>query len=241
MEKRLEGTKILLICPGYHNYISIISSGFRKMGAYIENYKSDPNTLFYRNFYLSRLRRFKVFDRFYEKQVSKTNDAILESIRGKKFHHVVIVKGRLITDDFLIKLRSQLPDANLILYQWDSIKNYNYLDKIKYFDSIYSFDYSDCENNRYIKYLPLFFSDEYAKISLIEEIDYKYDFFFLGYNHSIRIAILNDIARFCDENGLKYSFNIMTSISEKIKLVLKKSKIRSFFHSLRFDQFSKLY
>jgi hypothetical protein len=239
--KILEGTKILLICPGYHNYISTISNGFKNIGAYVENYKSDPSSIFYRNFYLSRLRRFKIFDGFYEKQIVKHNNAILESIRGKDFHHVIIVKGRLITNDFLIKVRSQMPNANLVLYQWDSIKNFNYLDKIKFFDSVCSFDYSDCLNNKNIRYLPLFFSNEYYRISLINHIDYKFDLFFIGYNHSVRIKKLNDIARFCDEKGLKYSFNIMTSISEKLKLILKKSKIKSFFVSLRFDQFSEDY
>ena len=185
--------------------------------------------------------RFKIFDGFYEKQIVKHNNAILESIRGKDFHHVIIVKGRLITNDFLIKVRSQMPNANLVLYQWDSIRNYNYLDKMKYFNSVCSFDYNDCANNQGIKYLPLFFSEEYEKISFIEGIDYKFDLFFIGYNHSIRIKKLNDIARFCDENGLKYSFNIMTSISEKLKLILKKSKVKSFFISLRFDQFSENY
>lgn len=241
MEKILKGTRILLIGPGYHNYITAISSGFIKMGAYIEYYKSDPATIFYRNFYLSRLRRFKIFDKFYEKQITKNNNEILESIRDKIFSHVIIIKGRLLTNDFFIKLRSQMPDANMILYQWDSIKNYNYLDKIKYFNSTYSFDYQDCKNYKEIKYLPLFFSDEYEKISLINETEYKFDLFFIGYNHSVRIKKLNDIARFCDEKGLKYSFNMMTSISEKLKLTLKKSKIRSFFVSLPFDQFSENY
>lgn len=241
MKERLAGTKILLIGPGYHDYIEVISSGFKKMGAYVEIYKSDPSSIFYRNFYLSRLRRFKIFENFYERQVLENNDKILESIRSKYFHHVVVIKGRLITNDFLVKIKSQMPDTNLVLYQWDSIKNYNYLDRIKFYNTVYSFDYLDCSNYKDIKYLPLFFSENYARISLLKNIDYKFDLFFLGYNHSIRIKILNEIAQLCDKKGLKYSFNVMTSISEKLTLILKKTKIKSFFISLGFEQFSEDY
>ncbi len=241
MEKKLNGIKVLLIAPGYHNYISIIASTFKKMGAFIEFYKSDPSTIFYKNFYLSRFLRFRIFEKYNENQILGNNNKILNSIKNKDFDHIVIIKGRLVTEDFLIKLKSLMPNANYILYQWDSLRNYNYLNKIKYFDSIYSFDYYDCSNHPQIKYLPLFFSPEYAQISLMKNIDYKFDLFFLGYNHSIRIEKLEDLAHFCEDNGLKYSFNLMTSISEKMKLVLLKSKFNCFFISLRFDQFSEKY
>jgi hypothetical protein len=241
MKNILDGTKILLIGPGYHDYISVIASAFMKLGASVELFKSDPSSIFYNNFYLSRLKKLRVLKKFYNEQVYKNNREILESIRNKHFDYVIIVKGRLVTEEFLINLKCLLYKATFILYQWDSLKNYNYMDKMKYFDSIFSFDYSDSENIPGVKYLPLFFSDEYAKISHLQRINYKYDLFFLGYNHSIRVKKLKDMAQFCEEKGLKYSFNMMTSISEKMKLFLQRSKINCFFISRRFDQFSENY
>ena len=49
-----------------------------------------------------------------------------------------------------------------ISYHWNSIKLYNYLEYIKYFDKNYSFDPDDCQCYS-LKYYPLFFIDEYSK------------------------------------------------------------------------------
>jgi len=117
----LKGKKILLIAPGYHDYISVIASTYKKLGAYIEHYESDPSTIFFKNFYLSRLRRFSIFSNFYEREILKTNSKILNSINEKKFDHIIIIKGRLLSDDFLKNIRGSIPEANFVLYQWDSI------------------------------------------------------------------------------------------------------------------------
>lgn len=237
----LSGNNILLIAPAYHNYYSKIALAFENLGAKVEYYSLDPTSFFSSNFYFTRLKKFSLFKRIYNYEVIKTNRKIIQSLKGKQFDHVVIIKGDLLSDDSLIQLKSLMPKANFVLYQWDSLKNYNFLHRIKYFNNVYSFDYADSIQYERIKYLPLFYAEEYAKIALLKNIKYEYDFFFLGFNHAARVNKLIELIHFCDENKLTYSINLMTTISEKIRMHLKKIKINCFFKSIKFNQFSEKY
>jgi len=237
----LNGKKVLLVAPKYHNYLTNIASAFKDLGAEVFSYSQDPETLLFTNFYLSRLEKFSIIKKIYAQEVNKTNQKILNAIIGRKFDHVVVIKGDLLSDNTISQLRNQFPSSNFILYQWDSIKNYDYLQRIKYFDAVYSFDYDDCNKYSEISYLPLFYSEEYAKIALLQNIVYKYDVFFLGFNHTIRVNKIHEMISFFENKDLKYSINLMTTISEKIQLGLKRSKINCFFKSLKFNQFSEKY
>lgn len=237
----LSRNKVLVIAPSFHNYISNIASAFKNLGAEVEYYSQDPTTyLFYRISFF-RLGKIFIFKSLFNNEILKTNKTIFRSLEGKKFDHVVIIKGDLLTDDFLLQLRNSMPDANFVMYQWDSINNCNYADRIKYFNVVYSFDYADCAKYKEISYLPCFFSEDYAKIALIKDIKYEYSFFFLGTNHTIRVQKLLEMIDFFEKKELKYSVNLITSRLEKIQLANKRSKINCFLGSLKFDQFSENY
>jgi len=237
----LTGKKVLLIAPDYHNYNLNIAAAYKNLGAEVTSFSQDPDTVLFTNFYLSRLERFSLFKKLYRYEVNKKNKKILSSIKRKDFDHVVVIKGDLLSDDTLSQLKNSLPNANFVLFQWDSIKYYNYLHRIKYFNSVFSFDYADCIQNNQIKYLPLFYSPEYEKIASLTNIKYEHDLFFLGFNHTIRVKIIHEMIRFFEEKELRYSINLMTTISEKIQLMKKNSKINCFFKSLNFNQFSDKY
>jgi len=239
--KVLSGEKVLLIAPAYHNYISNIASAFESLGAKVESYKQDPASILFTNFYLIRLEKLPLYKYLYNREVINNNRNILRSINGKQFDHVVIIKSDLLTESFLTKLRKSMPNANFVMYQWDSTNYYNYFHRIKYFNSVFSFDFADCIKNRQILYLPLFFSKDYSKIASVKDVQYEYDLFFLGNNHTIRAKKLLEMIDFFEEKGLKYSINLKTSISEKIKLGINKHQINCFFNSLKFEEFSEKY
>ncbi|MDP4268413.1 MAG: hypothetical protein Q8880_13400, partial [Bacteroidota bacterium] len=194
-----------------------------------------------RNFYISRLRKLSIFQKLFLSDVMANNRIILSSIKEKEFDYVLIIKGDLLTNEFIVTIKQKMPKAKFILYQWDSLKHYNYLDKMKYFNKVFSFDYNDCIRDERILYLPLFFSGEYSKIALLKNIRYSYDLFFLGFNHTIRSSKLFELVKICEEKGLKYSFNIMTSITERIQIFFKNRKINCFFRSIKFEEFSDKY
>ena len=239
--KTFEGIRILLIAPGFHNYITDIANAFENLGADVDAYVEEPSTILTSNFYVSRLKKFGFYNRLYSREVLIQNKIISNEVKGKKFDNAIIIKGELLTDEFLINLRKSLPKTRFVLYQWDSLKNYNYLDRIKYFDAVFSFDYEDCFKYKQILYLPLFYSKEYESIASVKVDDYKYDLFFLGYNHSIRVPKLLEIIKFCEEKGLRYSFNLMTTISERIQLMRYRNKINCSFNPWKFQDFSDIY
>jgi hypothetical protein len=240
--KTLSGIKVLLIAPVYHKYISIIASAFESLGANVESFTEEPTSIFCTNFYLSRIWKFSFMKGLYYRQVISRNKNILNSLKWDKYDHIVIIKGDLLTEEFILKLKNLMPTSNLVMYQWDSIESYNYLHRLKYFNAVFSFDYADCKKYDQINYLPLFYSDEFEQIASIKDINYEFDLFFLGINHSIRVIKLLEMIDFCEENELYYSFNLKTSITEKIKLVLKsKKKINCFFQPLKYDDFSDKY
>jgi hypothetical protein len=239
--ENFKDNRILLIAPGFHNYISDITSAFESLGASVEAYVEEPSSILHSNFYFSRLQKFTIFQKLYTREIIQNNKIISNHLKGKNFDYAVIIKGECLSDDFLRNLRNSLPATNFILYQWDSLKNFNYLDKIKYFDAVFSFDYEDCSKFQNIKYLPLFYSKEYEKLSTVKVKECKYDLFFLGYNHSIRVPTLLDIIKFCDLKGLKYSVNLMTTISERIQLRKYRNKINCYFNPWKFEDFSDNY
>lgn len=239
--EEFKGKKVLLIAPLYHSYYLKLKSALEELGNKVFFFSEEPTDYFSTNFYFSRLRKFSYFKKVYTKKVLKLNKYILTEIRGLNFDSILIIKGDLLTDEFYQELNSLFPGARKTLYQWDSLKSFNYLNIVKYFDKIYSFDYLDASSHDSINYLPLFYTTDYEMISQLDEIEFKYDAFFLGINHSEREKILKEMILFFDAKKIKYSFNLMTSLSEKIRLSLETKKINCFLTSKPFSSFSDDY
>lgn len=239
--EELKGKKVLLIAPLYHGYYLKLKNALEEFDNEVVFYSEEPEDYFSQNFYLSRLKKINYFKNSYNKKVLKLNKYILSKIKDQHFNSIIIIKGDLLTDEFYQEMNSLFPSVRKTLYQWDSIKSFNYLNIVKYFDKIYSFDYLDSSMHEVIEYLPLFYSNEYEMISRFDKIDYKYDVFFLGINHSVRLKILKEMKLFFDSKRIKYSFNLMTSISEKLKITFETKKIHCFFKSKPFSSFSDTY
>ena len=77
------------------------------------------------------------------------------------------------------KIRDLQPQAQFVLYQWDSIRNFPYIERMqKYFDRCYSFDRNDVGNNKRLIFKPLFYGKRFEKIGAEKHKEYKYDFLF---------------------------------------------------------------
>ena len=75
---------------------------------------------------------------------------------------VFVVKGEGLSPNFLQHLKKRYPNSHLILHLWDSLVNCKHIQlKFPYFDSMSSFDPSDCKKVPQIRYRPLFFLDKY--------------------------------------------------------------------------------
>lgn len=233
--------KVLLIAPLYHGYYLKLKTALELLGNEVLFFSEEPADFFSKNFYFSRLRKFSYFKKLYQKKVTKLNKELLTKIKNVNLDSIIIIKGDLLNDKFYQELNFLFPVVRKTLYQWDSLKSFNYINIVKYFDKIYSFDYLDVTNYDFIHYLPLFYSPEYEMIAKIDNIDYKYDVFFLGINHSVREKTIKEMILLFDAKQIKYSFNLMTSFSDKIRLNLETKKINCFLTSKSFSTFSSDY
>jgi hypothetical protein len=185
--------KILLIAPRYFNYHNLISEALQQKGCIVD-FIEDKNSGF---FYTISMK----FSYLREKFKENHKNEILNRLKEGKYDLIIVIGGRTLDSNFwdtvnnLFKIRK-------ILYQWDSIKNFDYRSLISHFDRVKTFDSEDARNLK-IPYLPLFYK---KSIDYIKKEDL--DFVFIGIWHSDRIEILNKIANYADENNLKYYFKL---------------------------------
>ena len=75
----------------------------------------------------------------------------------------------------MIQEKEKQSQAEFILYQWDSLENFPYIERMhKFFDRCYSFDRKDVQKDTYIQFLPLFYSERYERIAAQHKKEYKY-------------------------------------------------------------------
>lgn len=237
----LRGKKVLLIASRYRGYYLKIAEAIEKKGAFVTCFVDEPKTFLYYQFIDSHYTENIFLSKFYQKRELESSLRILNKIKGSNFDYILVIKGYVLSESFLTQLREIQYKSKMILYQWDSLRSFNYLTKLKYFDKVFSFDSDDCENYTSINYLPLFFTDDYAKIGSIKNIKYTTDAFFLGVNHSIRIKMLNEIANFFEQNNFSYNFYLFTGIRSKFKSFFKPTRYKRLSISIPFDKFKEEY
>ena len=233
--------KVLLIAPLYHGYYLKLKCAFEKEGYDVILFPEEPTDFFSTNFYFSKIKKINYFWKSYQKKIQALNNRILKAVHEVELEYIVVIKGDLLTREFYQQMRNTHSKSKMILYQWDSLVSFNYLDIVKYFDKVYSFDFLDSKSYKFINYLPLFYSNEYEKLRLENNIDYKYDVFFLGVNHSIRLALLQKMMTEFDKNNIRYTINVMTDLTQKIKMVRSSIRINSFLTSRSFKEFADDY
>lgn len=198
-DNRYTGKKILLICPSNNEYPKTIKSVLEERGAEVHYYdeRGNPNTL-------EKLLYRKV-PRILKKRIEKYYHDIITTEKDFNADIVLVICPEAITKESLTRLKKTFKDAFFIVYLWDAIVNKK-IDKIfEEFDECYSFDHKDCKEYGF-KFRPLFFSREYYRKNTVISQKFKYDFGFIGTLHSDRPRIINQIRKYCDEQGLSYYF-----------------------------------
>lgn len=214
--------RILLSCPSFRGYDKAIENKMKEIGYDVVSFNDIPQTQLHKK--LINYPSLKVKLRPLLKYLEERNERrILRNIKNQQFDYVIIIKGTYLTDVFYRGLKKQNPNAKFIMFQWDSLVNYgkflnkNYLNYKKYFDLIYSFDPRDCENHSELKYLPLFYTDEYADVrNTPVESTIEYDLFFIGGNHRNRFKIIFDIYANAKREGLKCKFLLLGGVKHKV-------------------------
>lgn len=172
--------KLLLIMPNFFNYPYEISEELIKMGYEVDCFDDRPST----NGFIKAIIR--VNKDLIGKYIANYFETIMKTVRIKKYDVVFLISGQSLSfsEEMIMQIKKEQPQAKYILYQWDSLKNFPYIKKIEpLFDDCYSFDRNDVNADEKLKFLPLFYTRQYEMIGREKKKNYKYDFCFVGTAH----------------------------------------------------------
>jgi hypothetical protein len=206
----LKNKKVLFIAPHFYDYHLSIKNELESNGASVDYYEERPNTI-----------KYKIYKKLSKKLKSieekKYFDNILNNIKTE-YDIFYLIRGEVISKSFLEKLKNRLPKAKFVMYQWDSVQNNNYIDKIHFFDKVFTFDMIDAKKYK-INYLPLFYTKEYENLQ--HNKIKQYDIVFVGYYHSDRLNIVKKMANYSNDNNLKFKYHIYLDKLVLLKFILQ--------------------
>ena len=183
----LKGKKVLFFAADLFGYQIEIKHKMEELGATVDYYDERPSNTFLTKALIRTNRDLLKF------RITRYYQNINDQTCKKKYDYIFIIKGESVSTSILKMLRNSHPDAKVILYLWDSIKNNkNALKNLVYFDKILSFDKEDVKNHNFI-FRPLFYIDAYKDIDIPEK--YMYDALFVGTTHSDRYIFVKKIEK----------------------------------------------
>lgn len=229
----LQGKRILFFSAHLFGYQNDIRLAMESVGAIVDYYDERPAN----NFLVKGVIRINrnllagYINHYYNKIIKETLQ--------KEYDYVFFIKGESISASNVRRLKQFHPEANFIIYHWDSIaNNSNAQNLLPYFDRVFSFDKIDCERLG-LHFLPLFYTPDYANTYYDKEI--KYDMLFVGTTHSDRYKLVKRI----EEQIIKMGGLCLTWFYFPSKILYYKMKIQNSYlrqipvHTFHFKPMSK--
>ena len=230
----LQGKRILFFSAHLFGYQNDIRLAMESVGAIVDYYDERPAN----NFLVKGVIRINrnllagYINHYYNKIIKETLQ--------KEYDYVFFIKGESISASNLRRLKQFHPEANFIIYHWDSIaNNSNAQNLLPYFDRVFSFDKIDCERLG-LHFLPLFYTPDYANIPYYDK-EIKYDMLFVGTTHSDRYKLVKRI----EEQIIKMGGLCLTWFYFPSKILYYKMKIQNSYlrqipvHTFHFKPMSK--
>ncbi len=189
----LKGKRILLLYAKFFNYDVIVANKLRELGAIVDLYdaRAELNTV--------EKAILKVYKRFFYNKLRSFHKMIQDKNNGKQYDF--IFSNSYLPRDTVIAYRKKFPNAKLILYLDDSVKNMYGIERtFDCYDVVKTFDRSDAIQYN-IKLQPLFYEDSYCEDTMI---DIQYDLCFIGTIHSDRLRVISLIEDICRQQNLRF-------------------------------------
>ena len=213
MENLLDGKNILLISnTGYAKELLEEFSCNGATGYFIQD---KPSEGFFHKF-LGRIH-FKpyvkgILDKYYYEKIKKLDN--------QEIDYVLCIRGEYTSKEVLKRIRERHPEAKMVLYMWDSLRNNSrVIETWDSYDSVLTFDRKDyLQYKGKIGFLPLFYCESRLPK---EKYEQKYDISFVGTGHQDRVKIVKQVQKQCEKLGLSfysyiYSPHIMVFLYNKI-------------------------
>lgn len=231
---KLSNKNILFFSPSFFNYEYRIKEKMEELGAIVDLF--DERSID-KKFEKALL---KIDPYIFQLKTNKYYLNIFKQIQYNNYDYILFIKCEMPSCKILKLYRNHFVNSKFCLYMWDSLKNIPHIhSKLKFFDSISSFDRHDCIKYTQIKFRPLFYCDEYIKST--NSTNHKYDLAFIGTIHSDRYKILKKILNQSEKLNLNiYIYPYLQSkfiyyVYKLIKKEFKDTKINDF----KYDKISK--
>jgi len=167
---------------------------------------------------------------------------ILKKVEGREFDYLFVIRGYKLEPWFVEKIKSYSPHIRTILYQWDSIYNwesdYRYL--IPHFDHVKTFDYRDSLDLG-LEFVPTFHSDEFATLKEQESV---YELFYSGVYSYPRYEFLKRIISYANTHNIRLKTHLAISFKFFLKEWLMGRKLKSnliSFKKMNKEEYLKLF
>ena len=191
----------LMFCPTFFGYEKHVAEAISAEGIDVDLYDERPGKSFIDK--VSLRLNLKVYKPVVRKYIKK----IIEKNSGKQYDYVFVVKSEAVGEKEVEMLRSAYPNAQFILYLWDSVENVpDGEKKLALYDRVLTFDPFDAETYG-LKLRPLFFQKEY-EAEYEQKTDYRYEVAFIGTAHTARPRIMKQLEMQCKQRG-KDSFSYL--------------------------------
>ena len=192
--------QVLLFAQPFFGYEKHIASQIKKQGYIVHTIDGRKGWLL--DFFLSfSAKRELIYQKYIEE--------LLQSISLEQIDIFLAIKGDGLTTEHLRYIKQRSPHMRLLLYEWDSLNNFDYSSLIPFFDKVMTFDFKDAKDFS-LNYLPLFYTEDINPEPSVKE---DIDIFMIGtflqesYNAMLRMKSI-DYA-----NGLKMKSHIFVAPS----------------------------
>lgn len=188
-----EKKSVLMFCPTFFGYENRLAKALREYGLEVALYDERPSNNFFGKTFL------RLNFGFYKIVVRKHINKIINENKGKQYNYVLVIKSEAFGEREVALLRKAYPNAEFIVYFWDSIKNIpDGEKKIGIYDRALTFDPNDAKEYN-LPFLPIPYGSEYAYNNVGTE--YEYDVAFVGTAHSVRPRVVKQIKEQCEKQN----------------------------------------
>ena len=173
---------VLFISPAFFGYENSIIAAILEYGYSVDFFdeRTSNKSFFKAIFRINKNLVSFLIDNYYKK--------IWKLVTKNQYDFLLLIKGEVIPEWFILKFKVNNPKAILVYYTYDSSNNNNVNSSIiiKHFHKCFSFDFEDVIKNPIFKLKHLFFTNEFKNNSDLKIEERKYSISFVGTIHSNR-------------------------------------------------------